>query len=100
RLDRYGAGRRMDFDSAGPDAIADAIAEEIDRPVDYRPVETDGARRAAEKLAELLQSREPAPLSPTLLAKGPRRSAWPHGRTMSFLVVPGLIECPSKEETR
>jgi len=54
RLDRYGAGRRMDFDTAGPDAIAAAIAEEIGRPVDYREVETDGARRAAERLAELL----------------------------------------------
>jgi len=54
RLDRYGAGRRMDFDAAGADAIADAIAAEVGRPVDYRPVETDGARRAAEKLAELL----------------------------------------------
>ena len=54
RLDRYGAGRRMDFDTAGPDAIAAAIAEEVGRKVDYRPVETDGARRAAEKLAELL----------------------------------------------
>ena len=54
RLDRYGAGRRMDFDAATPDVIAGAIAEEIGRPVDYRPVETDGARRAAEKLAELL----------------------------------------------
>jgi pimeloyl-ACP methyl ester carboxylesterase/predicted glycosyltransferase len=54
RLDRYGAGRRMDFDSAEPDVIAAAIAEEVGRPVDYRPVETDGARRAAEKLAELL----------------------------------------------
>jgi pimeloyl-ACP methyl ester carboxylesterase/predicted glycosyltransferase len=54
RLDRYGAGRRMDFDTATPDAIASAIREEIGRVVDYRPVETDGARRAAEKLAELL----------------------------------------------
>ena len=54
RLDRYGAGRRMDFDTADPDVIAGAIAEEMGRPVDYRPVETDGARRAAEKLAELL----------------------------------------------
>ncbi|HEX8744003.1 MAG TPA: alpha/beta fold hydrolase [Thermoleophilaceae bacterium] len=54
RLDRYGAGRRMDFDAADPDAIAGAIAEELGRPVDYRPVETDGARRAAERLAELL----------------------------------------------
>ena len=54
RLDRYGAGRRMDFDSAGPDAIAAAIAEEIGREVDYRPVETDGASRAAALIAELL----------------------------------------------
>ncbi len=54
RLDRYGAGRRMDFDRAEPDAIAEAIAEEIGRPVSYREVESDGARRAAEKLAELL----------------------------------------------
>ena len=54
RLDRYGAGRRMDFDTADPDVIAGAIAEEIGRSVDYREVETDGARRAAEKLAELL----------------------------------------------
>ena len=54
RLDRYGAGRRMDFDAADSDAIATAIAEEIGRPVAYREVETDGALRAAEKLAELL----------------------------------------------
>ena len=54
RLDRYGAGRRMDFETADPDSIAGAIAEEIGRPVTYREVETDGARRAAEKLAELL----------------------------------------------
>ncbi len=53
RLDRYGAGRRMDFDAADPDVIAQAIAEEIGRPVAYREVETDGARRAAAKLAEL-----------------------------------------------
>ena len=54
RLDRYGAGRRMDFDTSTPEVIAAAIAEEVGLPVDYRPVETDGARRAAEKLAELL----------------------------------------------
>jgi predicted glycosyltransferase len=48
RLDRYGAGRRMNFDATDPDAIAAAIAEEVGRPVDYRPVETDDARRAAE----------------------------------------------------
>jgi pimeloyl-ACP methyl ester carboxylesterase/predicted glycosyltransferase len=54
RLQRYGAGRRMDFDEAPPDAISEAIADEIGRDVDYQPVETDGARRAAERLAEML----------------------------------------------
>ena len=39
---------------ADPDLIAGAIAEEIKRSVQYREVETDGARRAAETLAELL----------------------------------------------
>src|SRR4029434_5153565 len=54
RLGRYGAGRCMDFDADGPSEIAAAIAEEIGREVDYRPVETDGAERAAKLIAELL----------------------------------------------
>jgi UDP:flavonoid glycosyltransferase YjiC (YdhE family) len=54
RLQRYGAGRRMDFDTSTPASIAEAIASEIGREVDYRPVETDGAARAASMLAELL----------------------------------------------
>jgi predicted glycosyltransferase len=54
RLERYGAGRCMSFDESEPHDIATAIAEEIGREVDYRPVETDGARRAAERLAEML----------------------------------------------
>jgi hypothetical protein len=54
RLQRYGAGRRMDFDTSTPETIALAIAEEIGREVEYRPVETDGAARAAAMLAELL----------------------------------------------
>jgi predicted glycosyltransferase len=54
RLDRYGAGRRMDFEESAPEDIAVAIAEEIGREVDYMPVESDGARRAAERLAEML----------------------------------------------
>jgi pimeloyl-ACP methyl ester carboxylesterase/predicted glycosyltransferase len=54
RLERYRAGRPMDFEDSPPDAIAAAIAEEIGREVDYLPVETNGARRAAERIAELL----------------------------------------------
>lgn len=54
RLDRYGAGRRMDYESSTSETIALAIAEEVGREVDYLPVETDGARKAAERIAELL----------------------------------------------
>jgi predicted glycosyltransferase len=54
RLERYGAGRRMDFDDSPPERIAEAIAQEIGREVDYRDVEVDGAARAARRLVELL----------------------------------------------
>jgi pimeloyl-ACP methyl ester carboxylesterase len=54
RLDRHHAGRRMDYASSDPDAIAEAIAAEIGRTVDYPPVPTDGAARAAALIAELL----------------------------------------------
>ena len=54
RLERYHAGRCLDYDSTTPADIAAAIASEIDRDVDYRPVATDGAARAAAMLASLL----------------------------------------------
>lgn len=54
RLARYGAGRRMDYASSDPDAIATAIAAEIESHVEYHPVVTDGAARAAAMLAELV----------------------------------------------
>ena len=54
RLERYGAGRCMDYETAAPEVIAAAIAEEIGRPVTYRPVERDGAARAAAHIAALI----------------------------------------------
>jgi len=54
RLQQYRAGRMMDFQVATPDMIAEAIAQEIGRDVDYRPVERDGAGRAARLIAQLL----------------------------------------------
>jgi UDP-N-acetylglucosamine:LPS N-acetylglucosamine transferase len=54
RLDRYGAGRCMDFETETPESIARAIAEEIGREVDYEPVESAGAARAAALIGELL----------------------------------------------
>ncbi|MGY1802491.1 alpha/beta fold hydrolase [Blastococcus sp. SYSU D00922] len=55
RLDRYEAGRCLDYAAASdPDGLAEAIAKELTREIAYRPVATDGAARAAALLAELL----------------------------------------------
>ncbi len=44
----------LDYDQSPPEVIAEAIATEVDRPIDYRPVETDGAARAAALIAALI----------------------------------------------
>jgi pimeloyl-ACP methyl ester carboxylesterase/predicted glycosyltransferase len=54
RLERYRAGRSVDFATSSPEALGAAIAEEIGGEVDYRDVETDGAARAAALIAEVL----------------------------------------------
>jgi pimeloyl-ACP methyl ester carboxylesterase/predicted glycosyltransferase len=54
RLAQYRAGRCLDYGETVPDVLAQAMAEEIARPVSYRPVETGGAARAAASLAELI----------------------------------------------
>ena len=55
RLERYRAGRCLTYDEAAdPDGLAEAVAKESVRELDYRPVEADGAGRAAELLAGLL----------------------------------------------
>jgi hypothetical protein len=54
RLQAHRAGQRVDYDQAEPDALAEAIASQITIPADYRPVEADGAARAAAAIAELL----------------------------------------------
>jgi len=54
RLRRYRAGRRVDYTACDPDAIADAMVEELGRAQTSVPVETDGAARAAAILGELL----------------------------------------------
>lgn len=54
RLERYGAGRRMEYDDSPPEVIATAIAQEIGSEVAYRDVEVDGVANAARRIAELL----------------------------------------------
>jgi pimeloyl-ACP methyl ester carboxylesterase/predicted glycosyltransferase len=54
RLGQYGAGTYMDYSATDPEALADAIVTQVGTKVDYRPVETDGAARAAAMIAELI----------------------------------------------
>jgi pimeloyl-ACP methyl ester carboxylesterase len=54
RLNRYAAGRYLDFRASTPDLIAEAMVEELKRPIQYRSVTSDGAARAARRIAELL----------------------------------------------
>jgi hypothetical protein len=54
RLDRYRAGHRMQPAEVGPEDIAEALVAELSKQLDYAPVETGGARRAAEMIGQLL----------------------------------------------
>ncbi len=54
RLERYGAGRRMEFATSTPEMIADAMVAALNSRTRFRPVEADGAARAARMLADLL----------------------------------------------
>ena len=55
RLERHRAGHCLDYEHAcDPDALAAAVAAQLAAPLDYLPVESDGAARAAALLADLL----------------------------------------------
>jgi hypothetical protein len=54
RLERYGAGRAMDFATATPQSIARALDEELQAPRVPLAVQRDGAARAARLIAELV----------------------------------------------
>jgi predicted glycosyltransferase len=53
RLDRYGAGGRMELATSTPDMIAEAMIATLQAPTRFKPVEINGAVRAARMLAEL-----------------------------------------------
>src|SRR4051794_41754943 len=54
RLERYGAGRTMDYATATPETIAAALAGALAEPGAPAPVERDGAALAARAIAELI----------------------------------------------
>ncbi len=53
RLANYRAGTCVEWADATPDHLAELVARDIGAAVDYRPVETGGADRAAQLVAEL-----------------------------------------------
>jgi UDP-N-acetylglucosamine:LPS N-acetylglucosamine transferase len=54
RLEQYGAGVCVPWEEATPERLADELAGLVGTTPDVRPVETDGAARAAALLADLL----------------------------------------------
>lgn len=54
RLARHGAGIKMRFFQTTPETLAQAIRQNIDRPVSYNPIPTDGAQRGAEVISRYL----------------------------------------------
>jgi hypothetical protein len=54
RLERYGAGRCMDYAASEPDLLAQAIADTAASPASFRDVEADGAARAARLISSLI----------------------------------------------
>jgi pimeloyl-ACP methyl ester carboxylesterase/predicted glycosyltransferase len=57
RLANYGADRSLDYPTLDPDTLADRALAAMHEPVRYRPVETDGAARAALRIAQVLDNR-------------------------------------------
>jgi pimeloyl-ACP methyl ester carboxylesterase/predicted glycosyltransferase len=54
RLDRHRAGMCLDYANVDADDIAVALSQQLTTAVDYLPVPTDGAARAAKILADLV----------------------------------------------
>jgi pimeloyl-ACP methyl ester carboxylesterase/predicted glycosyltransferase len=55
RLDHYRAGHRLEYaEASDPNLLAEAVAKALTDPIDYLPVSTNGADRAARLLTELL----------------------------------------------
>jgi pimeloyl-ACP methyl ester carboxylesterase len=54
RLDRLGAGVRLDYDRTSPEALGAAMLEHLGKPVHSAAIPLDGTDRAARLIAELL----------------------------------------------
>jgi pimeloyl-ACP methyl ester carboxylesterase/predicted glycosyltransferase len=57
RLANYEADRSVEYGSISPAALAEKALAAMHEPVRYRAVETDGAARAAQRIAQVLDNR-------------------------------------------
>lgn len=57
RLANYGADRAVAYDGLTPESLAERALAAMHEPVRYGPVETDGAARAARRIAQVLENR-------------------------------------------
>ncbi|HET7198439.1 MAG TPA: glycosyltransferase, partial [Burkholderiales bacterium] len=57
RLANYGADRSVPYRGLTPERLAEQALEAMHAPVRYRPVESDGAARAARRIAQVLDNR-------------------------------------------
>ncbi len=57
RLANYGADRALEYDDVTPESLANAALSAMHSPVAYKRVETDGAARAARRIAQVLDNR-------------------------------------------
>jgi len=57
RLANYEADRSVEYGSISPEALAEKELAAMHEPVRYRAVETDGAVRAAQRIAQVLDNR-------------------------------------------
>lgn len=57
RLANYDADRALDYRGLDPAMLADHALKTMHEPVRYKPVETNGAARAARRIADVLENR-------------------------------------------
>jgi pimeloyl-ACP methyl ester carboxylesterase/predicted glycosyltransferase len=57
RLANYGADSAVDYASITPESLAERALATMHAPVKYRAVETDGAARAARRIADVMENR-------------------------------------------
>jgi predicted glycosyltransferase len=56
RVARHGAGVELSYSETGPEALAEKVVANLGRELNYPPIPTDGASKAAEILTELMKN--------------------------------------------